>query len=208
MSWYARPSLRLLGQLTADVFVVSWTVAWAFIAMAVRETIAVLAEPALLTARSAQRLADETRKGADTVGDVPGVGDKLRAPFEAMADRLNDLVAAAGTQAQQVQEVATLMGWLMFLLPVVLVVALWLPVRLRFARRAAVARRYIDSGADLDLFALRAMANQPMHLLAKVSDDPVDDWRRGDRGVITALADLELRSSGLSLPRSVRKRRT
>ena len=54
--------------------------------------------------------------------------------------------------------------------------------------------------SDLDLFALRALARQPMHVLAKVSDDPAGAWRARDREVVTALAALELRDSGLSLP--------
>jgi hypothetical protein len=44
------------------------------------------------------------------------------------------------------------------------------------------------------------MANQPMHRLAKISDDPVGAWRDGDTEVITRLADLELRSTGLRAP--------
>jgi hypothetical protein len=39
-----------------------------------------------------------------------------------------------------------------------------------------------------------------MHKLAKISDDPVTAWREGDTAVITRLADLELRSTGLRLP--------
>jgi hypothetical protein len=58
----------------------------------------------------------------------------------------------------------------------------------------------MDSSADLELFALRAMANQPMHRLARVSSDPVRAWRNGDRDVVRALAILELGDAGLSAP--------
>ena len=67
-------------------------------------------------------------------------------------------------------------------------------------RRATAAQRFIDAEPDLDLFALRAMANQPMPRLAKVSDDPAGAWRRGDLDVIHALALLELKDSGLRPP--------
>jgi hypothetical protein len=70
----------------------------------------------------------------------------------------------------------------------------------RFAREATAAQRFVDSSADLDLFALRAMANQPMHRLARVSDDPVAAWRAGDPEVVRALALLELRDAGLAAP--------
>ena len=86
------------------------------------------------------------------------------------------------------------------LVPVLIVGFVWLVLRLRFVRRASAAQRFIDAAPDLDLFALRAMANQPMPRLAKVSDDPAGAWRRGDPDVIHALALLELRECGLRPP--------
>ena len=71
---------------------------------------------------------------------------------------------------------------------------------------AAAARRFIDADADLELFALRAMANLPMEAVARVSADPVGRWRAGDQDVIRALAALELERTGLGLPASVRSR--
>jgi hypothetical protein len=73
----------------------------------------------------------------------------------------------------------------------------------RFARRAGAARRLVDAAPHLDLFALRAMAHQPMHVLARISDDPAGAWRRGDRDVIRALATRELASVGLRPPSGV-----
>ena len=88
----------------------------------------------------------------------------------------------------------------MFLIPVLIVLLIWLPARIRFFLRARAARRFLDAQADLDLFALRAMVAQPMHVIARISDDPVAAWRRGDRDVIRALAAIELRQSGLNPP--------
>ena len=73
-------------------------------------------------------------------------------------------------------------------------------LRLRFVRRASAAQQFIDAAPDLDLFALRAMANQPMPRLARISDDPAGAWRRGELDVIHALALLELKDSGLRPP--------
>ena len=88
------------------------------------------------------------------------------------------------------------------LVPILIVGAIWFVLRWRFVRRASAAQRFIDAAPDLDLFALRAMANQPMHKLAKISDDPVTAWRDGDATVIGQLATLELRSTGLRGPRT------
>jgi hypothetical protein len=71
------------------------------------------------------------------------------------------------------------------------------PGRLRFIREATAGLKFIDSADDLDLFALRALTNQPMRVLAKVSGDPAGDWRRRDPAVVRRLAELELKDVGL-----------
>jgi hypothetical protein len=103
--------------------------------------------------------------------------------------------------ATTVERVALVLGLVVALVPIVIVVALWLYVRIGFARRASAAQRFIDASADLDLFALRAMATQPMSALARISDDPAGAWRRQDTAVIRELATLELRDQGLRPPR-------
>ena len=75
---------------------------------------------------------------------------------------------------------------------IVVLVAVWLPGRWRFASKAASATPHLDEAADLDLYALRAMANVPLAELAKVSSDPAAAWRAGDTQVIRRLAALEL----------------
>ena len=72
--------------------------------------------------------------------------------------------------------------------------------RWRFVREATAGARFIDAAEDLDLFALRALARQPMYVLAKISDDPAGAWRARDPEVVTALARLELRDAGLAVP--------
>ena len=71
-----------------------------------------------------------------------------------------------------IERVGLLLGWLVFLIPVVILVVIWLPARIRFFLRARAAQQFLDSEADLDLFALRAMVVQPMHVIAKISDGP------------------------------------
>ncbi len=89
---------------------------------------------------------------------------------------------------------------MVFLVPVTVVLLWWLPRRIRFMVRARADQRFLDSNADLSLFALRAMTSQPLHVLAKISGDPVTAWRSGDARVINRLAEVELLRSGLRLP--------
>jgi hypothetical protein len=200
MRIYAQRRGQLAGQLAGDVAVLVWTVVWAVVGFVVDGAVAGLARPAREAARTARDLSGQFGDAATTAAQVPGLGDQLRRPFDAASGSLGDLVATADRQAVTIERLATAMGWLVFLIPVTTVLLVWLPRRVRFVRRARAAQRFIDATPDLDLFALRAMANQPMHVLATISDDPVRAWRAGDRRVIDALAEVELREAGLSLP--------
>lgn len=82
------------------------------------------------------------------------------------------------------------------------VLGLWLPRRWRFARLAAQAQRLRDSGAGMEVFAFRALARQPIAVLASLESDPAVGWRHRDPKTIQALASLELRTPGLESGRS------
>lgn len=200
MGIYASRPARFVGQLVGDAVVVAWVVVWAVVGTVVDQTVAVLATPARETARTAQRLAGNFTDASGQAAKVPGVGDQLRRPFDAAAETLGGVVASANQQVDSIERVALVLGWLAFLIPVTVVLAFWLPRRIAFYRRARAAQQFLDSTADLDLFALRAMASQPLHVLAAISDDPVEAWRSGDRAVIDRLAEVELRHSGLRMP--------
>ncbi|SDE45559.1 hypothetical protein [Auraticoccus monumenti] len=197
MSWYARPSWQLVRQVSADAFVVVWAVVWWLVARFVDQVVSALAGPAREAAATATQLQESFRGAAQTAGQVPGVGGDLRSPFDAAAEQLGGLAGTARGQAVLIEQLGDLTGVLVFVLPVAILVALWLPRRLRFAARSRAARRFVDSPADLDLFALRAMATMPLDQLAKISDDPVAAWRAGDRQVIASLAETALRREGL-----------
>ncbi len=201
MGLYSPRPGRLAGQIVGDLFVVAWTIACALAAIAVNQVIAVLAIPARETARTTARLIENMREAGEQAARVPGVGADLRRPFDAASVTLGNVVTAANEQVRSIEAVAAIVGWVVFLLPVALVVALWLPRRVRFFRQARASQQFLDASADLDLFALRALASQPLHVLAGVSDDPVRAWREGDRRVIDALAEIELRRNGLRFPK-------
>ena len=120
-----------------------------------------------------------------------------------MAGNITDLVGVAKDQIGAIEQLAVVVGVVVALIPIAVLIAILLPIRLRFHRTNRAARRFLDSPADLDLFALRAMSNQPLHFLGRVSDDPVGAWRQGDRAVINELAEMELRRSGLKIPKAL-----
>ena len=100
------------------------------------------------------------------------------------------LADAGVTQQEVVHQLAL---WLGVVVAAVLIVALllvWLPPGL-LGGGGAASRLRMD-GADLELFAIRAVANRPLRDLHRVTLDPAGDLRAGE---FQALADLELRAS-------------
>ena len=203
MRVYAPPSWRLARQLFADTTILLWLIGWSLVGRGLYLAVNLLAKPAEQTAETAQSLSNTMTSASEKVSGVPAVGGALADPFQAMAGGLASIVTSSQHQAASIHHAATVAGWTAFAIPAVSALVLWLPYRLRFILRARAARRFIDADADLELFALRAMANLPMVALAKVSDDPVRAWREGDREVVTRLAELELHRSGLSLPKAL-----
>ena len=137
---------------------------------------------------------------ATQAGQIPLVGDQLRTWLTQAAGSGTTLQAAGTSMADTVDRLALALGLVVALGPMLLLLVVWLFVRIRFVRNAIQSQRFIDAGEDLDLFALRALATQPMRALAGVSDDPAGAWRRQDREVIHQLALLELRDQGLRPP--------
>jgi hypothetical protein len=200
MKLYADLPARRLAQIVADVLVVVWVVVWIRVGHAVHDATARLAEPGRQMQDAGNGIGRNMRSASDQVSGVPLVGDKLRQPFDAAGRAATNLARAGVEQQTDVAHLATVLGLVVAVLPILIAVALWLPRRFRFARRASAAQRFIDADADLDLFALRAMARQPMHVLARVSPDPAGAWRRAEPAVVRSLAVLELRSAGLRPP--------
>jgi hypothetical protein len=201
MKWYADPSPRTVAQVVADLLVVAWTWFWVRVATAVGDAVRTLRAPGDGLADAGRNLADTFGDAAAKARDVPLVGGKLADALERGRSAGGTLTQAGDAQVQAVESTALWLTIALIAIPLAFALITWLPLRLRFARRAGAAQRFLDSGADLDLFALRAMANQPLPALARVSDDPAGDWRRGDAPVVRALAELELRSVGLRPPR-------
>ncbi|ADG73403.1 conserved hypothetical protein [Cellulomonas flavigena DSM 20109] len=200
MTLYAQTPWRRLRQVVADLLVVAWVVLWVQVGRGVHETVGRLASPGRTLEDAGTSLSESLASAGDTVARVPLVGDDARGPFTA-AGGAADSIARAGVQVQDsVEQLALLLGVTIAAVPIALVVGVWWVVRTRFVRRAGAARRILDSAADLDLFALRALATQPVRALAGVSDDPAAAWRRGDPEVVHALASLELRALGLRPP--------
>jgi hypothetical protein len=197
---YSDVGTQRFGQLIGDLMLVVWIWICVELGLLVFRITNALGAPGRKAAEAGDGLAGDLRKLSEPIGKVPVVGDELRSPVDGAAGAAGKLAQAGRDQAHAVEQLAYVLAGVTIGLPIFFALLIWLPRRIRFSRRATAAQKFIDNAADLDLFALRAMANQPMHKLAKISDDPVAAWREGDTAVITRLANLELRTTGLKAP--------
>lgn len=203
MVLYASAPTRRTLQVLGDVTFVFWLVVWVVIGGMVHEATMELAEPGRRTEAVGVSLADDFREAGDAVEDIPLVGDEVRTPFDKAAGSADGLADAGRSMISGVERLAFWLRLAVTAIPILIVALFYLPLRYRFVRRATAGQRFIDAAPDLDLFALRALAHQPMHVLARVDDDPAGAWRRRDPAVTLRLAELELRSSGLRLPKAL-----
>lgn len=199
MKIYSDVGIRRVLQVVGDLMVLSWIAGWAAVGYVVYRITHALGTPGRKLAEAGDSLAGNLRETAGQAGGIPAVGDKVRVPLDSAAGAASRMAEAGRDQQHAAEQLAWVLGTVTIAVPVLFALLIWLPPRIRFSRRATAARRFVDSAADLRLFALRAMANQPMHRLAAISDDPLEAWQGGDEEVINRLAALELRSSGLRL---------
>ncbi|WP_433609933.1 hypothetical protein ACQP2P_39750 [Dactylosporangium sp. CA-139114] len=197
MKLYADRAPVALRQFLTDALVVVWVYAWIRLGMSLFDLVQKLAVPGQKLEGAGNGLASNLSSAGDKIDKVPGVGDSIATPFRNAANAATSLANAGKEQQEIVNDLAWILSVVVVLVPVLLVVGVWLPLRVRWARRAASAARLRTVTAGRDLLALRALATQPLKRLIKVDPEVAARWRRGDPETVEALAELELRSLGL-----------
>lgn len=200
MTFYAYTTARRTRQILADVVAVLWIATWVWVGRQVHDTVLALRSPADAMTSAGTTVHDSLTGAGDTAHGVPLVGDQLEGWLDQAAGSGATLREAGTSMAGTVENLALTLGLTTALVPILIVGGVWIVGRVRFIRRATSSQRFIDASADLDLFALRAMARRPMTELARIHPDPAGAWRRGDTRVIQALAALELKEEGLRPP--------
>lgn len=203
MAFYSRVPGRALRQVLGDLFVVVWVLLWVQAARLVYAAITRLQTPLLAWQDGSQTLARNLSDAGREAARVPLVGRELARPLQRASAAVGDLAGAGAEQALAVEQAAWWAAAAVVAVPVVCLLAVWLPGRWRFVVRSVAARRLSATEAGLDLLALRALASGSPAQLLGVSPDPVAGWRSGDPRTVTALARLELRHTGVRgvLPR-------
>ncbi|MFI7573850.1 hypothetical protein [Micromonospora sp. NPDC049497] len=197
MKIYADRFPTAVRQMITDLLVVAWVYAAVRGALWLHDLVQKLAVPGQKLEGAGTGLADNLGEAGGKVGRVPLVGDELTAPFERAADAARSLADAGRDQQELVDQLALALAGTFLVFPLGLVLFGWLPLRLRWMRRAGSAAKLAAAPAGRDLLALRALATQPLGRLTGIGPDVAEAWRRGDDATVDALAALELRQLGL-----------
>ncbi|SCG14779.1 hypothetical protein GA0070610_0994 [Micromonospora echinofusca] len=194
---YADRFPTAVRQLITDLLVVVWVYGAIRGALWLHDLVQKLAVPGQKLEGAGGGLADNLADAGGKVGRVPLVGDELTAPFERAATAARGLAEAGRDQQELVDQLALALAVAVLVFPLGLVLFGWLPLRVRWMRRAGSAAKLAAAPAGRDLLALRALATQPLGRLTSIAPDVAEAWRAGDDATIDALAALELRHLGL-----------
>ena len=200
MKLYADRPARRNRQVAVDLLWLLAVLASVLAGTTVHRVIADAVDPARKFSAGSSDLADRLTAAGRTAARTPLIGDDLAGVLDRSADSATSLAGAADAQIDSVLHVATLLGVLTALLPILVVTAVRLAQRLRWARRAREAGRLAGTRAGDRVLALRALTSTPPDRLFAVHPDPAAAWQGQDPTVVRALADLELARLGLDRP--------
>jgi len=199
MKLYSDFPARRTRQILGDLFAVGLIAAWIALGAFVYNLVMDLATFGVQMEDAGSQFRETMTEVSATLGDVPLIGSGIKAPFDGASDAGAALEAAGVQQQVAVQQLATGLGVGITVMPVLTILVIWLVPRIRFAMKASATKAEIKGGASLDLLALRALSNQKLSSLSAIDGDALAAWRRGDERVVKALAQLELRSSGVRI---------
>jgi hypothetical protein len=194
MKLYAETAALRARQLLGDLAVLAWIAAWAAAGIALHRLVGKLADPGRRLEQAGGAFAEDVAGLQERVGRIPAVGDDLQEPFGRLGGLGRELAETGAAEQQLVDQLALWLGVLVVAVPVLALLAVWLPRRVAWAREAGAASRLRAAGADLELFAIRAVANRSLRELRRVTPDPAGALRAGN---YQDLAELELRALGL-----------
>ena len=182
-----------------DVLVLVLLLLLAWLGLKVHDAVAELAAVPRGVGDTGAALQRGFEDAGDAVGGVPAVGgpigDALRDAGQGAGGRIQ---ATARSGEEDVDDLARLLGFLMFLLPAVAVLSRYLPERVITVRRLTAASRAIGTALTPErerTLAMRAAFGLPYERLVRYTRDPLGDLEAGrhDGLVAAALDDAGLR---------------
>jgi hypothetical protein len=196
---YAERPGRVARQVVADLLGLGWLAGFGWFAEQARELMLRLRAPADGLVAAGSQISAAFGTAARTAAQTPFVGGQLAAALDSGRAAGQSLAGIGGQQINTISTLATGTAALVLVTGITPALALWLPLRIRYARLAGAA--VASREHDLDLLALRALSGTAPRLLRAAVADPASAWRRADPAAMRTLAELELRRLGLRGPR-------
>ncbi|HEV7655253.1 MAG TPA: hypothetical protein VGP36_11075 [Mycobacteriales bacterium] len=197
MKLYADTTGRFSRQVVGDLLVLGWVALWIWLAVQLHDRLLELAAPGVTLEKAGTSFSGSLNDAGDKVGGLPVVGDDVAGALRRAGGAGDSLADAGRNQQDAVHQLAFFVPALILLLAAGIVVALWLPGRVRWSREAGAARRLLSGPDALEVFATRAVVRRHTRELAALPEATITRWRAGDEDAATALAELELRALGL-----------
>jgi hypothetical protein len=195
MGWQF-PSARAVRVL--DIVMVVYLVVWAALGIAIGRDIAQQVDLADQVARVGATLR-ATGEGFEALSAIPFVGDDIGIVAERVVTAGAEVEASGQASADSIREMSVLVALAVALLPTLVLVPLYLPMRLAWRRDVAAVREAIRRDGQTPglrrVLALRALVALPYDRLHAVEPDPWAALERGDDG---DLAAAELARLGLA----------
>jgi len=184
-----------------DLLVLVLLVLLAWLGLRVHDAVAELASVPRGVSDTGGAIQRAFESAGDAVGEVPVVGEPLAGALTDAGEGAGGEIAEAGRKGEEdVNNLANLLGALIFLLPAVAVLSRYLPDRIADVRRLTAAARAIGPRLTPErerTLAMRAAYGLPYEQLVRYTRDPLADLESGryDRLVAAALDDAGLRPS-------------
>jgi hypothetical protein len=191
---------RRAYQIVGDLVALAVVVVGIVVAVAIHNAIVAFEAVGRNVQRSGTDFSSTMSDIGHRLSGVPLIGGGISAPFASASDAGGTLADAGAGWQRGVETLATLVGWTVACLVILVVLLGWVRPRVVGGIRRAAVARLARSSPSQDLLAFRALANRPASAVDRVDPDVVAAWRRGDAAVIRRLAALELRASGIRLP--------
>ncbi|MDD4868681.1 MAG: hypothetical protein PHQ28_16700 [Mycobacterium sp.] len=197
---YATTPGRLVVQLLSDFAVFVWTAIWLLVGVAVYDAVSTIAEAGRQVEVGARGIAGNLASAGRGAQHIPLLGDTVSKPLASASTAALDMAGAGHSLDATTSWLALLLAMAVVAVPILMAAMPWLYLRLRFVHRKWAVIALAATPAGEQLLALRALANRSPRTLTAVSVDPVGGWRREDPVTIRALAAVELRSAGITIP--------
>jgi hypothetical protein len=199
--FYPQVPERFVRTLLADLAVLALLALFAWLGFKVHGTI----EELTVLGRGVNQAGTSIQGGFDaasaSVDGIPVVGDELAGAFTSAGAGTGGNVAALGERGEDaVSDLANLLGLVVFLVPALLALAVFVPPRVRQIRRLSAAGQLLGrtdgqvAGERRRFLAMRAAFSLPYTTLARYTSDPFGDLaaERYDALVAAALDDAGL----------------